>query len=130
MNKKNYLWRYVFAVVLILAGLILSYLNIRKAFLGFSSLGSWLIYIGFIMLAVITLQLISNKKRLVDERMQFIATKAARITFIGIILFSFIIIILDGIKSINIAYSYFMSYLICGILLLYLISYKILLRFN
>ncbi len=130
MNKKNYLWRYVFAVVLILAGLILSYLNIRKAFLVFSSLGSWLIYIGFIMLAVITLQLISNKKRLVDERMQFIATKAARITFIGIILFSFIIIILDGIKSINIAYSYFMSYLICGILLLYLISYKILLRFN
>ncbi|MBN1275266.1 hypothetical protein JXA12_03160 [Candidatus Woesearchaeota archaeon] len=130
INKKNSAWRYGFAIILVISGLILSYLNIGDEFLGFSSVGSWLIYVGFIMLAIITLQLMSNKKRIVDERMQFVATKAARITFIGIILFAFVIMVIDGIKPINIAYSYFMSYLICGIVLLYLVSYNILLRFN
>ena len=130
INKKNSVWRYGFAIILIITGTILSYLNIRNEFLGFSSVGSWLIYVGFIMLAIVTLQLMSNKKRIVDERMHFVATKAARITFIGIILFAFVIMVIDGIKPINIAYSYFMSYLICGIVLLYLVSYKILLRFN
>jgi len=130
INKKNSVWRYSFATILIIAGIILSYLNIGTEFLGFPSVGLWLIYVGFIMLAIVTLQLMSNKKRIVDERMQFVATKAARITFIGIILFAFVIMVIDGIKPINIAYSYFMSYLICGIILLYLVSYKILLKFN
>lgn len=130
INKKNSVWRYSFATILIIAGIILSYLKIGNEFLGFSSVGSWLIYVGFIMLAIVTLQLMSNKKRIVDERMQFVATKASRITFMGIILFAFIIMIIDGIKPISIAYSYFMSYLICGIVLIYVISYKILLRFN
>ncbi len=130
INKKNSVWRYGFATILIIAGIILSYLNIGNEFLGFPSLGLWLIYVGFMMLTIVTLQLMSNKKRIVDERMQFVATKAARITFIGIILFAFVIMVVDGIKPIHIAYSYFMSYLICGIVVLYLISYKILLLFN
>jgi len=129
INQKKSVWRYGFAIILIITGTILSYLNIGNEFLGFSSVGSWLTYVGFIMLAIVTIQLINNKKRIVDERMHFVATKAARITFTGIILFSFIIMVIDGIKPINIAYSYFMSYLICGIVLLYLISYNILLRF-
>ncbi len=130
INKKSLIWRYSFAIILIILGIILSYLNIGNEFLGFSSVGFWLIYVGFIALAVVTLQLTLNKKRIVDERMEFVAIKAARITFIGIILFAFVIMIIDGIRPINIAYSYFMSYLICGIVLLYLISYKILLKFN
>jgi uncharacterized membrane protein len=130
VNKKNLIWKYNFAFILIFLGIIFSYLKLGTEFLGFSSVGLWLIYVGFIMLIVVTLRLIYNKKRIVDERMQFVSTKAARITFIGIIMFSFIIMIIDGIKSIDIAYSYFMSYLICGIVLLYLVSYKILLRFN
>ena len=130
INKKSLIWRYSFAIILIILGIILSYLNIGNEFLGFSSVGFWLIYVGFIALAVVTLQLTLNKKRIVDERIEFVAIKAARITFIGIILFAFVIMIIDGIRPINIAYSYFMSYLICGIVLLYLISYKILLKFN
>ena len=78
------------------------------------------------MLTVITLQMLFKKERIVDERMEFIASKASRVTFIGIILFAFLIMIIDGIKPIEIAYSYFMSYLICGIVLLYIVSYKIL----
>ena len=123
-------WRYCFAIAVIFVGLAMLYLKIGGEFLGFSSVGSWMIYIGFIMLAVITLQLFLNKKKIVDERMEFVASKAAKITFTTIILFAFIVMIIDGIRPINVAYSYFMSYLVCGIILIYLISYKILLRLH
>jgi uncharacterized membrane protein len=126
--KSKEIYRYVFAVAVIIAGIILSYFNIGKEFLGFNSVGSWLIYIGFIMIAVITLQLFMNKKRVVDERMMFVATKASRITFLGLIIVAFIIMIIDGIKTITIPYSIFMSYLICFLMIIYFISYKILLR--
>lgn len=130
INHKRTLLRYSFAFLMLVAGLVLSYMNIGKEFLGFSSIGYWLIYVSFIMIAILTLQLFSNKKRIVDERMQFIAMKAARVTFTSLILFSFFIMILDGIKTITIPYSYFMSYLICGIMAVYFISYKLLLRYN
>ncbi len=125
-KKRNIIWRYSFATLLIISGVVLSYFNIGNEFLGFSSVSLWLIYVGFVMLTVITLQMLFKKKRIVDERMEFIAAKASRVTFVGIILFAFLIMIIDGIKPIEVAYSYFMSYLICGIILLYIISYKIL----
>ncbi len=129
-RKKNLILRYSLATLLIISGIVLSYLKLGNEFLGFSSVGLWLIYVGFVMLAVISLQILSKKKRIVDERMEFIAAKASRITFMGIIIFAFIIMVIDGIKPIDFAYSYFMSYFICGIVLLYAISYKILLRSN
>ncbi len=129
-RKRNLIWRYSFATLLIISGIVLSYFNLGKEFLGFSSVGLWLIYVGFVMLTIITLQMLFKKKRIVDERMEFIAAKASRITFMGIILFAFIIMIIDGIKPMEFAYSYFMSYFICGIVLLYAISYRILLGFN
>jgi len=129
-NKTQIAWRYGFALILIVAGLLTLHYDIGNEFLGFSSVGTWLIYVGFVMLAIITLQLISNKKRVVDERMQFIASKAGRITFLAIILVSFIVMIIDGIKPITIPYSYFMSYFVCGIILVYVISYKILLKYS
>ena len=124
------LWRYVFALVCIVTGVILSQLKIGANFLGFSSVGTWLLYVGFVMVAVITLQIKSNKKRVVDERMIQLGSKAGRITFIGIILFAFIVMIIDGISPITIAYSYFMSYLVCGIIVIYLIAYKVLLKYG
>jgi hypothetical protein len=129
-NKTRLGLKYGFAVFLIIAGLILMYLKIGEEFLGFSSVGSWLIYVGFVMLAIITLQLISNKKRIVDERMEFVATKAARITFLALIIFAFLIMIIDGIKPITMPYSYFMSYLLSGIVFIYFISYQVLLKRN
>ena len=130
MKIKNtrMFWRYGFALAVIIAGIILNNFSIGRAFLGFASVGNWLVYVGFVMLAVITLQLISNKKRVVDERMEFVATKAARITFVFIILAAFIIMIVDGVKAITIPYSYFMGYLISAIVLVYFVSYKILLK--
>ena len=128
--EKRIIWRVSFALVMILLGLIFSYLKMGSEFLGFASVGAWLIYVGFVMLAVTSLQMISKRKRVVDERMQFVATKASRITFAAVILFAFFVMILDGIKPITVSYSYFMSYLICGLTLVYFVSYKILLRYN
>ncbi len=82
------------------------------------------------MLIVVTLQLISSKKRIVDERSQFIGMKAARWTYVFIIVALFVTMIIDGIKPISTPYSQFMSMLICGITLVYFLSYKILERFN
>jgi uncharacterized membrane protein len=129
-KRRNLIWRYIFAASVILLGIVLSHFKIGNEFFGFSSVSLWLIYVGFIMIIIISLQALYKKKRIVDERMEFIASKSSRITFIGIILFSFTIMIIDGIKPIDFPYSYFMSYFICGIVLLYVISYKILLRFN
>ncbi len=126
--KTRLIARYGFSVAVILAGLILNYLEVGSEFLGFSSIGSWLVYVGFIMMAIITLQLISKKKRITDERSEFVASKAARISFVAIILFAFVVMILDGIKPIQVSYSYFMSSMVCGIILVYLVSYKILNR--
>ena len=121
--------RYSFALIVIIAGIILSYFKLGQEFLGFTSVGSWLVYIGFVMLAVITIQFFSNRKRVVDERMLFIAGRATRVAFLSLVIFAFMIMILDGIKPITLPYHLFMSYLICGLMLVYFISYKILLRF-
>ena len=123
--KKQNIWKYYFSLILILAGVVLNIFDVGKEFLGFNSVGSWLIYIGFVIIAITTLRILFKKQRIVDERTQFIEMKASRITFVAIILLSFIVIIIDGIQRINIPYSYFMSYLICVIILIYFVSYKI-----
>lgn len=129
-QKQHLYWRYGFAFIVLIAGTLLMAFDIGDAFLGFASVGTWLLYIGCIMLAIITLQTIKNKKRVVDERMQAIAAQAARITFTVIILAAFIIMVIDGIAPIALSYALFMSYFICGIVLVYLIAYKLLLRYR
>lgn len=129
-KKKIFVWRYIFSAIIILVGAILESYSIGKEFLGFSSIGSWMIYVGFIMLAVITLQAFLKKEKIVDERMKFISQKASALTFSLIVYFSFIIMIIDAINPLPIRYSLFMSYFICGIILVYAISYKIISRFN
>jgi uncharacterized membrane protein len=129
-KKKQTFWKYGFAIIIILIGLILNYKNIGTGFLNFDSIGNWLIYVGFVMLTIVTLQFISDKKRIVDERMQLIGMKASRITYVAIILVAFITMVIDGIKTITIPYSRFMSTFVCGIVLIYFISYKILEKRN
>ncbi len=128
-KKKQATWRYFFAAVVIALGIFLNLMNVGNEFLGFESVGTWLVYVGFIMVAIITLQLISNKKRIVDERMVALSYKATRVTFVLMIFAAFAIMILDGIKPIEIPYSFFMSYLIAFMMLVYFISYKIIERY-
>jgi len=131
INKFNSreIARYTFAIFVILLGVFFEYLRLGDKFLEFESVGSWLIYIGIVMIAVITIQFFNNRKRVVDERAIFIANKSTRIVFLTIILFAFLIMILDGIHPITMPYHLFMSWLICGLLIVYFISYKIISRF-
>lgn len=129
-NKKHAIARYLFAVLLLVGGIALNYLNIGKEFLGFESVGTWMIFVSLIMFAIITLQIISNRKRTIDERMESIAYKASRITSLFIIFGAFTIMIIDGINPIKISYAMFMSHMIAWIVLIYFVSYKILEKFN
>jgi len=129
-NKRQSTWRYSFAFVILVTGLILNYFKLGQEFLGFTSVGNWLIYVGFVMFMVVTLQFSLAKKRIVDERSKFIGMKAAQITYVAIILVAFIIMVIDGIKPITLSYSYFMSDLICGIVLIYFIAYKTIEKYN
>lgn len=122
--------RYIFAFVVLVGGIFLEAANIGRDFLGFESLGIWLIFVGFLMLVIITLQKISNRKRIVDERMEKIGYKSARVTFLFIIFGAFAVMVWDGISSINISYSMFMSHMIAWIVLIYFVSYKVLEKFN
>ncbi|RLG25912.1 hypothetical protein DRN85_04465 [Methanosarcinales archaeon] len=121
---------YGIASSMLILGLLLNYFNLGTSnFAGFSSVGNWLIYLAFVGLMISTVIALSKKRRAVDERMEFISTKALRITFLSLFVASFIIMIIDGIKAITIPYHMFMSYLVCGLLIIYFITYKILLRF-
>ncbi len=125
-SKKQAYARYAFALGVLIFGIILNYLNIGENFLGFSSVGNWLIFVGFIMIAVITLTFLKNQKRIIDERMEKIAYQASRITFLFIILGAFVVMVWDGIQPIQIPYSTFMSQMVAWIMIVYIASYKIL----
>jgi uncharacterized membrane protein len=125
-TKKSIAFRYGFALVVLLFGIVLTVLKIGNEFLGFANIGIWLIYVGFVMLVAITFQVISKKNRIVDERMEKIGNKTSRIMFLLLILFAFVVMVWDGISKITIPYFIFMSYLICGFILIYFIIYKIL----
>ncbi|MFA5406284.1 MAG: hypothetical protein WC307_02915 [Candidatus Nanoarchaeia archaeon] len=125
--KKDY--KAVFGIIMIISGLILGTLNLgNELFLGFTSVGNWLIYIGVVSFIILLAQNLLNNKRIIDERMQYVANKTNRITFLTVIMSAFVIMIWDGISKINLPYSLFMSYYICGITMTHLITYKLMLR--
>lgn len=131
INDNSISWRYGFAIFLIVLGLIFSYLNVGVASVGNFSTGFFLIFVGFIMMVAITIQLLRIKQKIViDERLNLLVLKASRITFMFIVLCAFFIIIIDSIEAINLSYRYFMSYFISGMVFVYFLVYKILERFN
>jgi len=122
--------KYSFAFVMLILGALINHFNLGAGnFYVYGSVGTYLIYLGFIGLIIATLTEIRRREKIVDERMQFIATKAMRTTFLCLIIIAFIIIIIDGLKPITMPYHLFMSYIVSGMLAIYYISYKILLRF-
>lgn len=117
--------KFVFALLLLIAGVVLNLFEIGREFLGFATVGSWLIYVGLVMLAITSIRFFSDKNRKVDERALFIAQKASRVTFLLLIVGAFIVMVADGINKIALEYSTFMSYLICFVVVVYFVSYKI-----
>jgi len=129
--KKQLAYRIGFGLIMIITGIIFKSLNIGgQEFLGFSNVGDWLIYIGFVSMAIIVIRLFSKKERKVDERMYFVANKANRITFIVVLFASFVIMLIDGIKPITLPLSLFMSYFVCGMIVTYMIAYNVLIKKN
>ena len=121
--------KYAFALAMLIFGVLLNHFNLGAAgFSVYGSVGTYFMYSGFTMLIFATLTEIWRRDRIVDERMQFIATKAMRLTFLCLIIAAFITMVIDGIRPITMPYHMFMSYLVSGILAVYYISYKILLR--
>jgi uncharacterized membrane protein len=118
-------WRYGFALVAIIAGILLNYFGLGKEFFAYNSVGNYLISVGFLFLFLTTLFYMTKKEKIVDERMEKIAYKASRITFSFMIFSAFVLMLWDGIEKITLSYQMFMSYSICLILIVYLVVYKI-----
>lgn len=130
-DKSQNILKYAFAVAVIFTGIVFQSNNIgTQNFQFYGSVGNWLISIGFIMLLVVTVRNFRKTKKVVDERMRYIADKANRITLSATFLLAFLIMIADGIHQITMPYHVFMSYFICAVLLIYIGSYKILLWRN
>lgn len=122
--------KFTWAFGMIALGLLLNHLNIGLgSFAGYGSVGTYLIYIGFLGFIVVGLAGLWKKKKIRDERMEFVAAKAMRITFLVFIVVAFVLMIADGIQPITMPYHLFLSYLVSGMLAVLFISYRILLRF-
>ena len=130
-NKTRVTIMYFLALAWLTLGLLLNHFNLGSSdFQIYGSVGTWLIYLGFIGIIIATVRLLVPKKeRVVDERMEFVAAKSLRIAFLCFFILAFVIMVIDGINSIKTPYHLFMSYLVCVILVIYIIAYKILLRF-
>ena len=130
MERRTIL-KWIWVASLFLAGMLLNAAGFGgEPFFGFKSVGNWMLYVAAISICVITIQSFKNKKRMVDERMLFVANKANRIVFMVMILFALVIMIVDGIHPIQMPYHVFMNYMICGILMVYIIAYQMLLKWN
>jgi len=131
MDKRKMIWGYAFAVIAVVAGVLLNASGIGAGkFAGFASLGSWMIYIGIVAFFIMTLRAIMKKETKVDERALFIASKANRIVFLAVILAAFVIMVADGIRPIAVPYHLFMAYIVCFLLLVYAVSYKVIERYS
>ena len=129
MDRKA--WKYGFGIAFIIAGAVLNALGIgRPDFIPLGGLGNWMLYIGFISIAMTVLQSMGKKKRLVDERMLMVAAKANRIVFLAVVILAFGLMIVDGIVKITLPYHMFMSYLVAFMMAVYFVSYKVLLKYN
>lgn len=131
ITKKVKIFKYAFAAFLILLGVTFKILGIgNRDFFSFNSVAFYLIYIGFLMLAIVTLTNFLKKDKIIDERMEKIGYKAYRTTFSVMFLAAFALMIYDGIKTVQVDLSNFVSYTVCFVLLVYVISYKLLERYN
>jgi uncharacterized membrane protein len=130
-DKKIRLSKYFFAGLLLFTGLAFNIAKIGKdQFMGYNSVGNYLVFCGLLLFAIIILRSFKKGKALPDEREMFISSKANRLTFVFIMLIAFVIMIADGIKPIELKYSLFMGYFVCAILIFYFAAYRILLRYG
>ena len=123
--------KYAFAGIIIILGIIFLLFGIGgKEFGGFPSLGFWILYVGILYTAIVTISFVLNRKKIIDERMEHIGYRASRLTTLVLMLFLFSVMVIDGIYTIEFRYYLFSSGLVCLYVLTYLISYKMIERKN
>ena len=121
--------KYGWGFLLIIIGSLINHFGLGSAdFSIYGSVGNFLVYIGFFSLIVALLTQFRRSEKVVDERMEFVATKAMRMTFLAFVVIAFAVIVMDGIAEISMPYFLFMSYLVSGLLAVYFVSYRVLLR--
>ena len=127
VTKKGMIYRIVFIAVLMAGGLLLNTFNIGKNELfGYSTVGNYLLYLGFVMILVTSIMYFTKREKIIDERIEMLRYKAGTLTFTVFIFVAFALIILDGIYPITMRYSMFISYAVCAVLLFYVVAYKVL----
>jgi uncharacterized membrane protein len=129
VTKKSMIFRIVFIIFLIVSGALLNQFNIgTNELFGYSTVGNYLIFIGFVMVLVTTITYFTKREKIIDERMEMLRNKTMTLTFTVFIFAAFALIIWDGIWPITMRYSIFISYAVCTMLLFYGIAYKVLER--
>ncbi|MCC7572490.1 MAG: hypothetical protein KO464_03770 [Candidatus Methanofastidiosum sp.] len=127
VTKKGMIYRIIFIAVLMISGMLLNFYNIgENELFGYSTVGNYLIFIGFVMILATAMIYFTKREKIVDERIEMLRYKAGTMTFMVFIFVAFAIIILDGIQPITMRYSLFISYMVCAILVFYVIAYKVL----
>jgi len=128
-SEKRFKIKILTTLLFVFLGVTLNVFNIglNETF-NFSTVGNYLIYIGFIGLIVSFLTKKKNSKKIVDERMIQIAFEASRWTIVFFVIISFALIIFDAIMPITMEYKYFLSYLVCTVILFHLGAYMVLLK--
>jgi len=112
-TRKGIRIKYAAAFIIIIFGLLLEIYEVGgNTFAGFPSVGIWIIFTGFIMTAIISMNVFSKKEKIVDERMEHIGYKASRVTTLILILTLFATMIIDGIQPINTRYYFYASFLV------------------
>ncbi len=129
VTKKGMILRGVFIVLLMISGVLLNHYNIgRNELFGYSTVGNYLIFIGFVMILATAMIYFRKKENIIDERIEMLRNKSMTLTFTVFIFVAFALIIWDGIQPITMRYSMFISYAVCAILVFYVITYKFLER--
>jgi len=130
-TQKGIKKKYIVAISIIIIGVLFQIFEIGgNQFAGFPSLGIWIIFTGFITMAIVSINVLSKKEKIIDERMEHIGYKASRITTLILIFTLFATMIIDGIYTISTPYYLYASFLVCFYIFSYLIAYKLIERNN
>lgn len=128
-RKMSLRLKFLWAFGMMGLGLLLDHLNLGEGgFAGYGSVGTFLMYIGILGLFVVGLSDILRKRQIRDERMEFVAAKAMRLTFLVFVVVSFALMVVDGIAPITMPYHLFLGYLVAGMVAVLFVSYRVMLR--
>lgn len=128
-TKKIIFSKYIFALTIIVLGILLNLLKIgMNEMFSYSSVGNYLIYCGILITFLVSIRSFFKKEKIVDERAERIGYLSMVYVWWVIFLGGFLFIILDGIYHFKFSLGLFVSYAICVLLLVYIIAYKIIER--